>query len=117
MRDAQEIVAEYRQANLPATARRELAQSLERMSLEANAQARMQAAQAMGELADPVFLPALMTMLDDGPQIQAASLNSLTQVVGKDITVRADGKPMSNEEKVRLWQLWYREQQATSASR
>ena len=32
-------------------------------------------------------------------------------VAGRDITVRKDGRPMSAEDKARLWQLWYRERQ------
>lgn len=111
MRDVQKLVAAYREADLPATARLELAQSIERMSTDADAQVRMRTAKAMGELADPVFLPALMTMLNDQPQVQAATLDSLARVAGTDVAIRADGKPISNEEKVRVWQLWYREQQ------
>ncbi len=116
IRDVQKLVAAYREADLPATARLELAQSIERMSTDADAQVRIKTAKAMGELADPVFLPALMAMLNDQPQVQTATLDSLARVAGTDVAIRADGKPISNEEKVRVWQLWYREQQDAAAA-
>src|SRR5690606_30033390 len=56
--DVREIMAAYRQADLPASARQELALSLERMTKAADTHVRVQSVQAMGETGDPVFLPA-----------------------------------------------------------
>ncbi len=85
--------------------------------MDADTPVRVQAAQAMGQLADPVFLPARMTVPNDKPDAQAATLASLTRVAGRDITIRADGKPTSNQEKARVWELWYRDQQDATARR
>ena len=111
VQDVQQLVVAYREADLPASARQELAKSLEQLAASADTQVRIRAAQAMGETGDPAFLPALLSMLNDQPQVQASTLASLQQVTGRDIAARADGKPVSDEEKVQAWQLWYREQQ------
>ena len=117
LRDMQQIVQAYHQADVPAAAREELARSLEKISTDADARVRIEAAQAMGDTGDPVFLPALMTLLNDRPEVQQATLESLERMAGRDIAERADGKPVSNEEKARAWQLWYRDQQASVANR
>jgi hypothetical protein len=111
VQDVQQLAVAYREADLPASARQQLAKSLESLSASADANVRVRAAQAMGDTGDPAFLPALLSMLNDQPQVQASTLASLEKVTGRDIAARADGKPVSDEEKVRAWQLWYREQQ------
>ncbi len=108
--DLRQVVASLHNANLPGAARQRLATSLERAAGDANAAVRAQAAQAMGEVGDPIFLPALMSLLSDEPDVQVVALASLPQVAGHDVTMTDDGHPLSNDEKARLWQLWYRQQ-------
>jgi len=92
-------------------------QALERMGMDTDAQVRLRAAQAMGQLANPAFVPALMAMLGDAVEIQTVAMISLARVVGTDPTVQDDGSTISHEEKIRLWQLWYREYQDRPANR
>jgi hypothetical protein len=115
LQDVQQLVSAYRQADLPASARQELAKSLEQLSASADTQVRVGAARAMGETRDPAFLPALMVMLNDQPQVQTTTLASLQQITGQDAGRAENGKPVSDAEKVQAWQLWYREQQDAAA--
>ncbi len=107
--DMRQIVTSLHNANLPGAARQRLATSLERAAGDANATVRAQAARAMGEVGDPIFLPALMALLGDQPEVQDMALASLPQVAGRDVIAGEQGRTMSNEEKSRLWQLWYSE--------
>jgi gas vesicle protein len=111
LKDMQQLVASYRQATLPVE-RQELARALAQLSTDADAAVRIRAAEAMGELGDPVFLPALVAMLNDNPQVQAATLASLDRVAGPGTVQPEGGHVLSNEEKVVAWQQWYKSQQA-----
>jgi hypothetical protein len=71
----------------------------------------------MGETRDPAFLPALMVMLNDQPQVQSTTLASLQQITGQDAGRSENGKAVSDAEKVQAWQLWYREQQDAAAAK
>jgi HEAT repeat protein len=112
-RQASALAAELREANLPEQARREAVLTLNRMASDADAQVRASAAQAMGEVADEQFLPVLMGLLADDPDVRLAAMTSLAQVAGGDITVSDNQKPLGDEERAQLWQLWYRQRQAT----
>jgi PBS lyase HEAT-like repeat len=109
--EVQKLLDSLRTANLSAAARREATLALERMATDANAAVRLRAAQAMGELPDPVYLPALMALLSDQADVQTAAMASLAQIAGSDVTKREGGRALSDEERVRLWQLWYRQRQ------
>jgi HEAT repeat protein len=80
--------------------------ALERLALDADNEIRLRAAQAMGEIADPLFLPALVAMLGDQPPVRSAAMASLARLAGSDVGT-ADGATQSDEEKVRRWQRWY----------
>jgi hypothetical protein len=110
VQDVRQLLTAYQQTDLPATARQELAKSLEQLSTSADTAVRIQAAQAMGKTGDPAFMPALMTMLNDGTEVQAAAIASLEQTTGRDVAKTADGRAITTEERARAWQLWYREQ-------
>lgn len=111
MREVQQLVNSLREADLPESARRETAMMLERMAMDAQMDVRARAARAMGEAADPVFLPALMALLSDELAVQEAAMASLVAIAGGDVTAATSGRPQTTEEKVRTWQLWYRDRQ------
>ncbi len=114
LQDVQQLVTAYQQSDLPAVARQELAKSLEQFATSADTAVRVRAAQAMGETGDPAFMPALMTMLNDSPEVQTAAIASLERTTGRDAAITADGRAITTEERARAWQLWYREQQGTA---
>jgi HEAT repeat protein len=82
--------------------------ALERLALDADQEIRLRAAQAMGEIADPLFLPALVAMLGDQPAVRSAAMASLARVAGRDVT-HQPGSTLSDEDKARRWQRWYAE--------
>jgi len=88
--------------------------SLERLSHEVDADIRRRAAVVMGELGDAVFLPSLMPLLRDRPEIQRAALDSLQSITGRDVAKPADGATLSPGERARRWEQWYRDTQAES---
>jgi HEAT repeat protein len=115
VQDVQQLLTAYQQQDLPAAARQELAKSLEQLATSADSAVRIRAAQAMGATGDPAFMPALMTMLDDGTEVQAAAIASLEKTTGRDVAKTADGRAITTEERARAWQLWYREQMDQAA--
>ncbi|REK17244.1 MAG: hypothetical protein DWQ37_07185 [Planctomycetota bacterium] len=114
--EMQEAVAAIRQANLPAAARQQAAEKLAQMAADADAAVRIRAAQAMGDVADPAFMPVLMGQLDDEMDVQIAAMESLERIAGRDVTATPDGRALSTDERARSWQLWYREQQDAAGS-
>ncbi len=85
-----------------------MAAALSRLAADADAEVRTRAAQAMGELADPVYLPALVALLSD-PQVRVVALVSLPQVAGQDVTA---GQPaQSDEQRAEAWRAWYETRQ------
>jgi HEAT repeat protein len=109
--EVQRAMSALRDADLPQAARRQASEGLERLARDADVAVRVRAAQAMGEVADPVFLPALMALLSDVAEVQQAAMASLTLITGGDVTAREGGRAVSDEERIRMWQLWYRERQ------
>jgi HEAT repeat protein len=110
-REVQQLLESLGEADLPEAARREAAAALERLAMDANVGVRVQAARAMGQLADPAYLPALMAMLSDESDVQLAVMASLVAIAGTDVAARQGGEPLSNEDRVRMWQVWYRDRQ------
>ena len=92
-------------------------QALERMGMDTDVQVRLRAAQAMGQIANPAFVPALMAMLGDAVEVQTVAMISLAQVAGTDPTAQDGNTSVSQEERIRLWQVWYREYQDRPVSR
>jgi HEAT repeat protein len=110
--EAQQLVDSLRKADLPDAARRQASTALERMAMDAQLEVRVQAARAMGEVADPSFLPVLMALLSDEGEVQTAAMTSLSQIAGTDVTAAADAGPQTTDDKIRTWQLWYRDRQS-----
>jgi HEAT repeat protein len=87
--------------------------ALERLTHDPDPRVRRRAAVAMGQVPDESFLPALIALLDDRPEIRRAALASLPLVAGKQPPVAdqntaapADG-PASEAMR---WKQWYRSQ-------
>jgi HEAT repeat protein len=110
MREVRQLAQTLRSSDLTGEARHQVSRALEQLAKDADAAVRAQAAQAMGQVADPAFLPALMVLLSDKPDVQVAAMASLAAIAGRDVAASQDGRPLSRDEKIRLWQLWYREQ-------
>jgi HEAT repeat protein len=85
---------------------------LERLTQDTDSQVRLRAAQAMGEIADPLFLPALMAMLGDQADVRRVAMIGLARTAGTDVAATQGGRPLSDEEKVDRWHFWYRQHQA-----
>jgi HEAT repeat protein len=85
--------------------------ALERLAFDADPQARRRAAVAMGETPDPSFVPDLIHMLDDRPEIRQAALASLPRVAGTEIPVAEtavkDRSPASEADR---WKEWFRKE-------
>ncbi len=90
--------------------------ALERMAIDNELEFRLRAAKAMGDLADPAFVPTLVTMLEDRFDVQRVAMISLTRIVGEDAAAEEPGQPLSPDEKVRRWQLWYRDHKPSLAA-
>ncbi len=87
-------------------------EALERMLADPDPQERARIARAMGEIGDPVFVPRLIRMLDEPPAVRNVVFDSLPQVAGIDPTLGDDVQSIDDaDEKVRRWQLWYRQWQ------
>lgn len=83
--------------------------AIERLAYETNQDVRRRLASALGEINDPVYLPTLMLLLSDKPDVQRAALASLAVVAGRDVARGDSAAPLPPAEQVRRWQQWYRE--------
>jgi HEAT repeat protein len=107
-----EAVTALRQSELPAAARREARLALERLAMDADAAVRRRAAEAMGEVADPAFMPVLVALLSDQSEVQVTAVVSLERIAGD----RAPAPPgATHEQKVAHWQRWYRQKAEAGA--
>jgi len=86
------------------------AAELERLAYSADGKLRQQVAAAMGDSADPRFTAALIRMLDDQVTVARAALESLPEVVGKDISLPDAGPPPTTTERFQHWKRWHAEQ-------
>ncbi|HEV2971446.1 MAG TPA: HEAT repeat domain-containing protein [Pirellulales bacterium] len=86
--------------------------ALERLAYDADPHVRRAVAAAMGEVPDASFLPDLIHLLDDRPEVCRAALASLPRVAGNaipasDSTAAAGSSPESEPQR---WKEWYRRQ-------
>jgi HEAT repeat protein len=89
------------------------AAALERLSLDPDGEICRRAAQAMGQLGDKLYIPALLELLSAPVDVQNAALASLAELTGEDFSKTPDGLPVARDEQVRRWQHWYRDQQSS----
>ncbi len=82
-----------------------------RLAADTDVQVRLRVAQAMGEVADPLFLPALVAMLSDQADVRRVAMISLVRVAGSDVAAPQAGRPLSDEEKAERWRFWYQKHQ------
>ena len=80
--------------------------AIERLGRETDLEIRRAATVAMGEIGDPVFLPALMQLIEDRRDIQLAAMTSLARIAGHDVAEDQES-PLLPDEKVRRWKQWY----------
>ena len=75
----------------------------------------------MGEVPDKSFLPDLIRLLDDRPEIRRAALTSLPRVAGGDAAHRAPANDSpdksvalssSSTEESQRWKEWFRDRRA-----
>ncbi len=71
----------------------------------------MLAAQAMGEIADPLFLPSLVAMLGDQREVQQVAMQGLARIAGHDVATASDGEQLTDEQRVARWRHWYAEEE------
>jgi len=85
--------------------------ALERLAADPNADLRRNTATAIGRLAEPIFVPTLIALLDDRHDIARAALDSLSATVGKDVSAARpnDESPPTVTERIRRWQRWHQE--------
>jgi HEAT repeat protein len=90
--------------------------ALERLGYDAAPKIRRLAATAMGRAADRSFVPVLIRLLDDRPEIAKAALESLPRAAGRDLppahSLAADSLapsalPDSQQSQIQRWKDWY----------
>ena len=83
--------------------------ALERMAYHNDANVRRMVAEAMGELAQPVFTATLVAMLDDETRVQRTALASLPACVGDATPAQVHDRGNSQAALVDIWQDWWAE--------
>ena len=79
--------------------------ALERLAYSSDPQVQCQAAEAIGQWADPSLVPALVRLLDAPVSVQRAALAALPRCAGQDIA--ALGQPPRNtSERITRWKNW-----------
>jgi HEAT repeat protein len=72
---------------------------------------RNRAAIAMGETPDPSFLPDLIHLLDDRPEIRRAALASLPHVAGRETpATKASTAATAHASEAERWKEWFHSQ-------
>jgi len=81
--------------------------ALERLAHDKETDIRRRAAATMGTTADPVFIPTLVALLDDSLGVRQAAVESLTKLVGTDVSLRP-GEPLpSLSDRAAAWKTWH----------
>jgi HEAT repeat protein len=91
------------------------AAALEGLAYSADPKVRCQVALAMGETAEPTFVPTLIRLLDDRPAVCRAALDGLSKTVGQDVSALQDGAPVGTSQRVRRWRQWFDRRQGLAA--
>lgn len=112
------LLLTHTQTNMQLAAAKTLAQwhdergaaALERFALSTSAALRRQAVEAMGELGQAEFVPALVQALDDQPGVRLAALDALPKAAGEDALATRKPPPANAADRARLWRDWYEKQ-------
>ncbi|HVU88561.1 MAG TPA: HEAT repeat domain-containing protein [Pirellulales bacterium] len=91
------------------------APALVRLAGDADVETRRLAVTAMGQLRDVSYVDALILRLDDELSVRLASVASLAQIVGRDVTVAEGSTPASLADQVVGWKKWWAEQPQQTA--
>jgi HEAT repeat protein len=83
--------------------------ALERLAHDNDGEVRRQTAVAIGQLHDVQYDALLVELLDD-PVARRAAVESLPQIVGRDIAQPADGTPLSLVQRIDCWKHWWADQ-------
>jgi HEAT repeat protein len=95
--------------------------ALERLAFDPDPKVRRAAAIAMGEVPDKSFLPDLIRLLDDRPEIRQAALASLPRVAGEDAGRSASASDSSEKsvtfspsaaDESQRWKEWFRDRRS-----
>ncbi len=85
--------------------------ALERLAFDTDPKVRNRAAIAMGETPDPSFLPDLIHLLDDRPEIRRAALASLPHVAGRECpAAQASTSTTAHASEAERWKEWFHSQ-------
>jgi HEAT repeat protein len=85
--------------------------ALERLAFDTDPKVRHWAAMAMGETPDPSFLPDLIHLLDDRPEICRAALASLSRVAGRETpATNASTAATARASEAERWKEWFHSQ-------
>jgi HEAT repeat protein len=90
--------------------------ALERLAQSNDRRVRLQVAAVMGRLGDPSFVPTLIRMLDDRQGIRRAALESLPEVVGRDVAARPGERTRHMGERIAAWKQWFRDRHGLAAT-
>jgi HEAT repeat protein len=85
--------------------------ALERFTYEGDSDLRRETAQAMGQVADKRFIPALIRLLDDRDSVRLAALVALGAIAGGERIQEPAERSLSLDEQARRWQNWWRAKQ------
>ncbi len=81
--------------------------ALERLGYDAAPNVRRIAAVAMGRISDRSFVPVLIHLLDDRPEVAKAALESLPRAAGRDLPPAAASAIDSKQNPIQRWKDWY----------
>jgi HEAT repeat protein len=82
--------------------------ALERLGYDSSPHVRLLAAAAMGRAPDRSFVPVLIHLLDDRPEISRAALDALPRAAGHDLPAATSLATDAPPNPIQRWKDWYR---------
>jgi hypothetical protein len=89
--------------------------ALVRFAGDADVETRRLAVTAMGQSRDVTYLNIVVGHLDDDLSVRLASVASLAQIVGRDVTLVDGATPPALADQVQGWKTWWAEQPQQTA--